>query len=113
MEARANELFQDASDKNLGGRSGGLPTRARERMAEWWHGTDEGKRSDILLNFQMLLLFSDQGPLNKGGQPYQDAALLIKLRNLLVHFRPESVSSDGDKRLWRDLGGSFQPTLSP
>jgi hypothetical protein len=107
MEARANELFQDASDKNLGGRSGGLSTRTRERMAEWWYNTDEGKRSDILLNYQMLLLFSEQGPLDKGTQPYQDAALLIKLRNLLVHFRPESVSSDADKRLWRDVGGKF------
>jgi len=45
---------------------------------------------------------------NKGDNPYQNAALLIKLRNELVHFHPEWHNQQKrHAKLGKDLRGRF------
>jgi len=109
MEATANELFEDANDPNFPASAQPLAESALSAMAAWWRATDNGRRSDILLNYQMLLVFNGRALLKEGEQPYQQAKLLVELRNALVHFRPESVSLGVEVRLEKKLKRLFPP----
>ena len=101
-----NEL-EDASDASDPGRSASLSPSARQSMKVWWPQTREGKRSNILWNYQMLLMFCGKPPLDEGRLPYQDAQPLIELRNTLVHFRPVWVRSDEQAQLETKLKHKF------
>lgn len=109
LEAMVNELFQDAADDH--GTTGDgylahLSPRARELMREWWIASGEGFER-LLEKIQLLLVFAGQKKLDKGAQPFQDAALLLNLRNTLIHFRPESVAADVDHNFTKRLRGKF------
>ena len=55
----------------------------------------EEERVPVLLKIELAFLtFTGKMP-EQGAQPYQDLDLLLKLRNLLVHARPETVSYGG------------------
>jgi hypothetical protein len=109
LEAMINELFQDASEGHGVDGDGYLaPLSARtiELMAGWWAVSDAGSER-VLEKYQLLLLFADQPRFDRGAEPYQGAAELIRLRNALVHYRSESVSADVDHRFERTLHGRF------
>jgi len=109
LEAMVNELYQDAADGHGVAGDGylaPLPENTRAQMAEVWAGTDEGRRLDTLTKYQLLLTLAERERLDRGAQPFQDAALLVDLRNRLVHFRPESISADDKHRMER-LRGKF------
>jgi hypothetical protein len=97
LEAMVNELYQDAVDEH--GTDGDgyiapLSAETRRRMAELWRATDEGSKLRPLDKYQMLLVAADSNRLDPGTQPYQDADLLIGLRNTIAHFQPKDLSSD-------------------
>src|SRR5262249_47602608 len=96
LEAMVNELFQDAYDEHgtsADGYIAPLSERTRELMREWWASTDQGFEN-VLEKYQLLLVFGERTKLDRGAMPYQDAKLLIRLRNLLVHYRSETVGAD-------------------
>ena len=99
-----NELFQDALDEH-GTESDGylapLSGRTRQLMREWWAITDGYEKT--LSKYQMILVFADEPKLDQGREPYQSAADLIALRDVLVHSRSESVSADQEHRLAKRL----------
>jgi hypothetical protein len=75
------------------------------------------ERLGVLEKYQLCIVSCRQERLNEGIQPYQRAALLIELRNTLVHFHPEWVSirtpnSDKDRltKLGHKLRAEFDPT---
>lgn len=109
VEAFVNELFQDAAD-NHGITGDGyiapLTPRTRELMREWWMASGQGFER-VLDKIQLLLVSAAREKLDRGAQPFQDAALLVALRNALVHFRPESVAADVDHRFTKALRGRF------
>jgi len=109
LEAMINELFQDAHDGH--GLTGDgyiapLAERTIALMAGWWAETDGGFER-VLSKYQLLLLFAEQPELDKGAEPYQSAALLMGLRNALVHYRSESVAADVEHRFTKALRGRF------
>lgn len=109
LEAMVNELFQDAADDHGitgDGYVAPLSSRTRELMREWWIASGEGSER-LLEKLQLLLVFAGKEKLDKGAQPFQDAALLLALRNALIHFRPESVAADVDHRFTKSLRGRF------
>ena len=67
----------------------------------------------MLDKFQMALILTTGTPFETGRQPYQDAHLLVPLRNALVHYEPEAVVTVGwDKEmeaLENKLGSKFLP----
>lgn len=109
LEAMVNELFQDAADDH-GSSSDGyvapLSPRTRELMREWWVASGEGFER-LLDKIQLLLVFAEKDQFERGAQPFQDAALLIGLRNALIHYRPESIAADTDHRFTKSLRGRF------
>lgn len=109
LEATVNEIFSDAVDgvqPDAGGTLEGMSERAVRQMAGWWEAAD--RRESTLAMYQMLLLFNDREPLDRGGDPYQSAAATIDLRNSLVHFHPTTIYDSTVHTLEKKLKGRFE-----
>jgi hypothetical protein len=87
LEALLNELFASATHDNLevGGGRGGLSADERQALADVKEMLD---RNEFLDKFQLVLRILGKQAFDRGAQPYQDAKLLVQLRNALVHYKP-------------------------
>lgn len=86
-----------------------LKPDAVKAMAAIWSGTNEGTSiNNPLEKWQLMLIVSGHEPLDRGAAPYQDAELVRRLRNVIVHFRPEDVpAGDAPHRLRQQLEHKF------
>jgi hypothetical protein len=108
LEALVNETFQDAADGHAS-RIAPLDDRCIALMGEFWNASEAGGRYvGILDKYQMALLFADRPRLDPGAAPYQDARLLIGIRNRLVHFRPAFKSAGEESKEEAQLKGKFE-----
>jgi len=106
LEALVNETFQDAADGHAR-RIAPLGPRCIALMGEFWNA---GSRYvGVLDKFQMALLFADRPRLDPGAAPYQDAQLLIGIRNRLVHFRPAWTTAEEETKEEARVEGKFAP----
>jgi len=88
-----------------------LATLPRDLFVEVWEVAD-GERFPILKKYQVALALSGRRPLDRGAGTYQDAESLVKLRDCLVHHKPEWDDEGGKhQNLENRLHGKF--TLSP
>ena len=94
-EAAINELFQDAVDKH---HAYILPIKKEkiDILSDYWCMTELKNKShiSILDKYQLALRFCDKKPFDNSKNPYQNAELVIQLRNTLIHYKPESISPD-------------------
>lgn len=110
LEAVVNEVYEDCADgRHVGERVAPLSDASRVNLAGFWESAGNG-RYPLLGKYQMALLLGGAKQFDKGMQPYQDAQLLVDLRNALVHFRPEWHDSDGDRRLSKRLAERVKPS---
>jgi hypothetical protein len=111
LESLVNEVFQDAADDTAGQvslRIGPLGERAIALMGEFWNASEQGGRYiGVLDKFQMALLFAEKQKLDRGANPYQDAKLLVDIRNKLVHFRPAWRTPSEETQLEQVLKTKF------
>ncbi|MCX5046583.1 hypothetical protein OG921_25760 [Aldersonia sp. NBC_00410] len=106
LEAHVNELFQDAAESPPGGgtyRTQGLSDDAITLMRELWSGD---VRAPVLDKYQRALVYVRQSKLAPDAEPYRSADNLMKLRNALVHFVPETQQSDAEHKLTKRLMSS-------
>ena len=110
LEAAVNELFQDAHDKHLV-YLGHLDETVISILSDFWEMTEEDNKSflSILDKYQLALRFAGKEPFQKGENPYQDNALVIKLRNYLTHYKPMNLSEIDKHSLDKMLIGKFLP----
>jgi hypothetical protein len=80
LEANINEHFVDPEVKDT---FEGLSNNAREKLVELMGN------ARILAKYQHVLDIRGKPRFDHGSQPYQDTELLVRLRNALVHFKPE------------------------
>jgi len=67
------------------------------------------KNMSTLDKYQYLLLLNGQSLFDRGMNPFQDISLVIKLRNVLVHFEPEIIGAEENKqKLEKLLEGKFE-----
>jgi hypothetical protein len=105
LEASINELYLEARD-NHRQRLQGLSDKAIALLAEW---SGEIERSSMLLKYQTALLIAGAERFDKGAQPFQDIDSLVKLRNALIHYRPEWDSDlEVHQKLRDTLDSRFQ-----
>jgi hypothetical protein len=98
METCINELVASARHDNLEV-GGDLPSGQRLVLVE----TAEIVENIRLLDrFQLALYLLGRTPFDRGAQPFQDAQLLVQLRNALVHYKPR----------WRAGGDESAQTVS-
>jgi len=94
LEASINELFASASHDELELAEGRGSLSASQRAvltaaAEMLDG------NRLLDRFQLALLLLGHKTFDTGRQPYQDAQLLVHLRNELVHYKPQFRAGAG------------------
>ena len=105
IEARINEFYLDATDNLLGSI---LDTSQQGLLAELWKPLDE-KRVSILQKYQIALAAIECSKFDTSKGPYQDVSLLIDLRNMLVHFKPEwDNDQKKHKKIEQKLQGRFE-----
>lgn len=95
LESMINELFQDAHDGHVpeGGAVASLSFDVIRMMGDYWSSAErgKGKKAETLEKYQTLLDIAGQPVLDKGAPMYQDAALVVRLRNAILHFHPEDL----------------------
>lgn len=82
LETETWEILHHGPGNHLG--SGGFDQQARDflrPLAELIDG------QDVLSRFATILHLLNRPPLCRGRQPWQDAGLLVRLRNEIVHYK--------------------------
>lgn len=112
LEAAINELYQDTYDKHSSYLSA-LPQEVKNLLADFWGMTEEENKSivSILDKYQLALRFCGKKPFGKGDSPYQEVDSIIKIRNTLTHYKPQSLSGDSIHKLEKRLRGRFEDNL--
>jgi hypothetical protein len=86
------------------------PLSASALRDKWneWHAN---KRVTVptLDKYVAALACCSAHPLDRGAAPFQDAELLVRLRNALMHFTPRSVAEDDPHELGDILKKRFKP----
>lgn len=118
LEATVNELYADAADdshpsetmRRIGeGYAMEMPKDIRGLLAGLWDTNKFRMGARTLEKYEIALKAAGGEEFDRGSQPYQDVAFLIKLRNALVHFEPVS-HHEGDAEptgLEQRLSGKF------
>ena len=88
LEASINELFYAAGDTNVAHPS--LDETTRKSFDALWSVDGFRRSARVLEKFEVALQLAGSVPLAKGSKPYQDARLLVDLRNALVHYVPST-----------------------
>ena len=98
LESYANELFIDMSQN--------FPGVRQELLEKLWSDY-EGKR--ILEKFDLALLLRGASTRPTGVESFQSVDALVRLRNALMHFKPEWEPAR-HKRLSSELRSFFKPS---
>ena len=85
IESAINELFLEAVHKNNQFFSH-LQPNVPDLLIELW---GQAERFSILEKYQLVLAVAGKEKFNKGNSPYQEVDSAIRLRNALVHYKPE------------------------
>lgn len=100
LEAYANELFIDYHKYFQDIRS--------DVMKKLWELIEQ---KSLLEKFEFALLLRQSPMFEKGTRPYQDIDILIRLRNALIHFKPEWNDEQAvHAKISTQLQGKFAPS---
>jgi len=104
LESKINEVFLSAVDKNPNVFKD-VEDWIVDSLKEIWPHLE---KHSILTKYQIALIFSKKAEFKKGQNPFQDAAILVSLRNALVHYKPEwNNELDMHKKLESSLSTRF------
>lgn len=109
LECAINEIFKDCVDFH----QGYIKTLPRANVDalrnKWdeWH-TNGRATMPTLDKYSSALSCCGAPPFGRGAKPYQEAALLVRLRNALIHYTPESLSEDDPHQLGDALKSRFK-----
>ena len=107
LEAAINEIFQDAYD-DYQSYINSLSQEVIKELARYWADTEiKGKYKPILVKYKQALSISDSEQMIEDENPYEDARLVIELRNFLTHYKPKSVGGDSTHEIEDILKGKF------
>lgn len=117
LEALVNEIFADAAQPNRGNLAA-MDKKVLPLLAGIGE-SDFVQKSSVLTKFDILLRAAQKEPIPRGKNPYQDLDTAIRLRNELVHYKPEFFD-DGDhhmarrrnfreSKLLQQIQGRFKP----
>ena len=100
LEANINEYFAEPETN--------FPGQNRQVFHKTWELIEQ---KPILDKYQWSLVLKGKAELNKGELVFQDADNVIRLRNLLVHFKPEWHDEQIEhKKIESRLTGKFKPS---
>jgi hypothetical protein len=119
LELFINAVWEDAGDrKRKPGHhtyyTEGIPDDAMETMRELWIGKDEAERMlSVVSKFQVASVCAGHAPMDRGAEPFDIADVLVRFRNLLVHFKPSWnwLDEDDTKKFRQRLKSKITPAL--
>jgi hypothetical protein len=91
LEASVNELYLEVRDAEPR-TTDALDERGSELMVGLWAETE---RLPILEKYQRALLFCGRPSFQRGQSPFQETDSVVKLRDNLVHYKPEWNDEEG------------------
>lgn len=92
LEATVNEMFSDASENFSSEHLEGLDTSVVSRLGELWKlEVPKTASFNILQKYDVALAAADHPAMDSGKNPAQNVKTLIKLRNALIHYEPETL----------------------
>ena len=110
LEAAVNEILQDIVDDHKS-YTGNIDPVIRRCISVWWNQSEGQGRAagSILDKYQALLDFYGLPRMKKGENPYQNAHLVVSLRNELMHYKPETLGGDVEHDVAGKLRTKFKP----
>lgn len=87
LEAAINEIYLHAVDGNVNA----FPSLTEQDvtlLGQMWDPL-EASRAPVLRKFSVALVVARRTPMVPGKEPTQSCSVLIALRDLIVHFKPE------------------------
>ena len=88
-------------------RARNIDERAIHLMGRFWLSKGGEKNLAVLDKYQMSLLLCGRETLEEGSNPYQNAMLLVRLRNDIVHFKPATTFRGEVQKLEEKLADRF------
>ena len=107
LEASINEVFDDIADSHTS-YVATLSAETKRLLGGLWVGDETVERWSVLDKYRVVLLSAGKPVFDKGTQPYQDAKLLLRLRNRLIHARPKTRDTGDIDKLEQSLSGRFE-----
>ena len=111
LEALVNEVFQDVVDRHDQHDDAYVAPLGDEtkRIMSWLWAPGGAERLPILDKFDAALVAAGLVPFDKGAYPYQYTALVVEVRNALVHYKPQSLGPARHHKLAARLRSKFAP----
>jgi hypothetical protein len=107
LECAINELLKDVVDKHESYIEN-IDDASKDRLAIMWELTEGNNRYvSVLEKYQRVLKYCQKKEFMKGENPYQDADLAIKIRNELMHYKPQSYGGNIQHGFISKLAGKF------
>ena len=91
LEASINEMMSAAEEVTAPVEWGLTRAELTLLHSMWRLGTD---KAPVLRKYETALVLLGKLPLESDRNPSQDAGLLVKLRNDLVHYKPEWIAEE-------------------
>jgi len=91
LEATINEFFVDAGEKYSENR---IDTGTKVLLAEKWDAISKDRRVSMMKKFDIALELAKKPKFDHGKQPTLDIALVVQLRNGLIHYYPEWLNDE-------------------
>lgn len=111
LEGAINEIYKDCVDSH-DGYIKTLPHASALALRNKWFEWHANGRTTVptLDKYVAALACCVVQPFNRGTKLFQNATLLIRLRNSLIHFTPESLTEDDPHALGDVLKKRFKPS---
>lgn len=111
LETEAHEACVHGPGAHLG--SNGIDRQAQQFLLPVADIVDD---QNTMSRFELILHLLNKAPINRGAEPFQSAALVVRLRNELVHYKSRSGTEMERNKLFatlRSLGHKPPPYTDP
>lgn len=107
LEAAINEVFQDAFDEHTT-YIGSLGAEVRSVLADFWKMTEAESKSSLSMldKYQLTLRFAGKEPF-KRRESIPGCKLRVKIRDTLMHYKPQSLGEKNIHKLEAQLKVKF------
>lgn len=111
LESTINEIFSDCSE-NMNAYINSIHPSQGKLLGELWKlGIPRTAKYNILEKYQIALTVLNKSIFDRGKNPYQDVKILLRLRNALIHYEPESVVVYDSLETWLKKDEKFEKQL--
>ena len=107
LEAAINEILRDCAEVHMSYIKS-IPSDKIKVLAVYWSQTEDNTNfQSTLEKYQTVYNVITSNNLDKSKNPYQDVALVIKLRNMIIHYKPRTLGHEDPSKFINAIKGKF------